>query len=112
MVADLASKVSAMTGHADYTVRQAAYDLRKMRGKSLVDKPGRSRRYHVPPAGAHTISALLTLRDQVIVPILAGVRSPRLGRKPSAWTPADRHYEKLRITMEALFNDLGIAVAA
>jgi len=111
-VADLVGKVKAMTGHADYTVRQAAYDLRKLRGKSLVDKPGLSRRYHVPPAGACTISALLTLRDQVIVPLLAGVRSPRLGRKPSIWTPADRHYEHLRVGMQALFNDLGIAAAA
>jgi hypothetical protein len=31
---------------------------------------------------------------------------------PSISTPTDRHYEKLRIDMEALFNDLGIAAAA
>ncbi len=93
-------------------MRQAAYDLRKMRCKSLVDKRGRSRPYHVPPAGARTISALLTLRDQVIVPILAGVCSPRLGRKPSIWTPADRHYGQLRIGMQASLNELGIGAAA
>ena len=51
-----------------YSVRQAAYDLRKLRGKRLVDKPGRARRYHVPPPAARTIAALLTLRDQVIAP--------------------------------------------
>src|SRR5258706_10666884 len=47
-IADLAAKVHAMTGQTDtaYTTRQAAYDLRKLRGKHLVDKPGRSRRYH------------------------------------------------------------------
>jgi len=111
-VADLAAKVNAMTGHTAYSVRQAAYDLRKLRGKSLIEKPGRSRRYAVPPAGARTITALLTLRDQVIVPILAGVCSPRLGRKPSTWTAADRHYERLRIVMQALFTDLGIAAPA
>lgn len=111
-VADLAAKVNAMTGHTAYSVRQAAYDLRKLRGKSLIDKPGRSRRYAVPPTGARTISALITLRDRVIVPILAGVRSPRLGRKPSIWTSADRHYEQLRVGMQALFNELGIAAAA
>jgi hypothetical protein len=77
-----------MTGtfDADYTIRQAAYDLRKLRGKQLVDKPGRTRRYHVPPLAARTIAALLTLRDQVIAPILAGIRSPRMGRKPKAGT--------------------------
>ncbi len=46
-VADLAAKVNANTGE-HYTVRQAAYDLRKLRGKGLVRKPGRTRRYHVP----------------------------------------------------------------
>ena len=89
-------------------VRQAAYDLRKLRGKQLIDKPGRTRRYHVPPQAARTIAALLTLRDQVITPILAAVRSPRMGRKPAHWTRVDRDYERIRIDMQTLFNDLAI----
>src|SRR6266545_2897234 len=79
-VAQLAAKIQQMTGQTDgdYTSRQAAYDLKK-------------------------------LRDQVIRPILAGVRVPRRGRKPKTWTRADQHYETLRIEMRALFTDLGIA---
>jgi hypothetical protein len=111
-VADLAAKVQAMGGQAGYTIRQAAYDLRKLRGKDLVVKPGRSRRYQVPPSAARTIAALLALRDQVIGPILAGVRSPRLGRKPAYWTAVDRDYETLRIGMQTLFADLGITASA
>ena len=113
-VADFATKVRALTGQpaADYTVRQAAYDLRKLRAKGLIVKPARSHRYRVEPVGARTMSALLTLRDHVIVPIMAGVRSPRMGRKPAVWTAVDRHYETLRIGMQALFHDLGIATAA
>jgi hypothetical protein len=103
--------VHALTGHTDYTVRQAAYDLRKIRGKQLVDKTGRSRRYHLPPHAARTITALLTLRDQVIAPILAGLRSPRMGRKPAHWTPVDRDYETLRIHMQTLFDHPGLATA-
>jgi hypothetical protein len=91
-VAAFAAKVRDMTGQndADYTIRQAAYDLRKIRAKHLLDKPGRSRRYHVPPDAARTITALLALREHVIAPILAGVRSPRLGRKPATWWAALR----------------------
>jgi hypothetical protein len=37
------------------------------------------------------------------------VRSPRLGRKSKEWTAADRHYEQLRISMQPLFQELGIA---
>ena len=49
-VGEFAAKVHAMTGTSDpdYSVRQAAYDLRKLRGKQLVDKPARTRRYRVP----------------------------------------------------------------
>jgi hypothetical protein len=108
--AEFTTKVHTMTGQTevDYTTRQAAYDLRKLRGKDLITKPGRTRRYQIPAPVASTIAALLTLRDQVISPILAGVRSPRLGRKPTTWTRVDRDYEAIRIQMQTLFHDLGI----
>lgn len=48
---------------------------------------------------------LQLLRDQVIGPIVAGVRSPGLGRKPTSWTTVDRRYETLRVDMEALFSN-------
>jgi hypothetical protein len=111
-VADLAAKVQTTGGQTSYTIRQAAYDLRKLRGKHLIVKPGRSRRYQVPPPAARTIAALLALRDQVIGPILAGVRSPRLGRKPAHWTAVDRDYETLRVGMQTLFHDLGITASS
>ncbi len=113
-VAEFAATLHAMTGQAeaDYTVRQAAYDLRKLRGKHLLDKPGRTRRYHVPGQAARTIAAQLTIHGQVIAPIMAGVRSPRRGRRPSTWTAVDRDYEQLRIDMQTLFTDLGISVVA
>ena len=111
-VTDLTTKVHTMTGQNDYTIRQAAYDLRKLRGKQLVTKPGQSRRYQVPTPAARTIAALIALREQVIGPILAGVHSPRRGRKPATWTRVDQDYEALRIDMQTLFHDLGITTPA
>ena len=111
-VADFTAKVRAITRQTGYTTRQAAYDLRKLRGKGLLAKPGKTHRYHGPAQAARTIAGLLALRDQVIAPILAGVRSPRQGRKPTTWTPIDRDYETLRTGMQALFRDLGITTAA
>jgi hypothetical protein len=110
-VADLAAKVHT-AGNSAYTVRQAAYDLRKLRAKDLVHKPGRTRRYQVPAPSARTIAALLALRDHVIAPILAGIRSPHQGRKPTHWTAVDRDYETLRTGMQTLFDHLGISAAA
>jgi hypothetical protein len=111
-VADLAAKVRTLPGHGGYTTRQAAYDIRKLRGKHLAVRQDRSRSYHVPPQAARTIAGLLTLREHVIAPILAGVRSPRMGRKPAVWTSLDRRYENLRIGMQNLFTELGISYAA
>ena len=105
------AQVRAMTGQTPdgYSTRQGAYDLRKLRGKQLVIKPGRTRRYHVPGDAARTITALLTVRDKVIAPLIAGIRTPRRGRPPKNWTKIDRDYETLRLDMQTLFNDLGIS---
>jgi hypothetical protein len=110
-VTQLMTKVRSMAGQPEreYTVRHAAYDLKKLRGKGLIAKIGSSRRYQVQPHSLRAIAALVILRQHVIAPILAGVRSPHLGRKPKTWTAADRHYEQLRIRMLPLFHELGIA---
>jgi hypothetical protein len=109
-VADLAAQVRSLTG-SDYSIRQAAYDLRKLRGKQLVVKPGRARRYLVPSDAARTLTALVTLRDHVIAPIIAGVRKP-MGRPPNTYTRIDRDYDTIRAGMHTLFNDLRISTAA
>jgi hypothetical protein len=113
-VAEFAAKLHAMTGQtaADYSIRQAAYDLRKLRAHRLVDKPGRSRRYHVPADAARTITAITTLRDRVLAPLLAGVRSPNPVTPCDSWTTVEHDYETLRLHMEELLADLGIATAA
>jgi hypothetical protein len=113
-VAQFTAQVRAMTGQTpeDYSVRQGAYDLRKLRGKQLVIKPGRTRRYHVPDVAARTIAALLTVRDKVIAPLIAGIRTPRRGRPPKNWTNIDRDYETLRRDMQTLFNELAISTKA
>jgi hypothetical protein len=110
-VAELTAKVQSLTGQDQngYSTRQAAYDLRKLRGKQLVVKPGRTRRYHVPEQAARTIVGLQTLRDHIIAPVLAGVRRPGPGRPPKTWTRIDRDYETLRSGLRTLLEDLGVS---
>ena len=45
-VAEFTAKVRTLTGTTDldYSIRQAGYDLRKLRGKQLLGKPERTRR--------------------------------------------------------------------
>jgi hypothetical protein len=105
------AKVQSMTGQSDgdYTLRQAAYDLKKLRAKDLITKLGRSRRYQLSPPSMRAITALLVLREHVIAPLLAGVRTPARPRTPSTLTIIDQHYQQLRADMQPLFHDLGIA---
>lgn len=91
-----------------YQPRQAAYDLKKLRGKHLVEKVGKSRRYQAPAAGLRTMSALLILRDKVFKPVLS--RRTTQGRRPlKTDTPVEVHYHNLRQEMRRLLKTLRIA---
>jgi hypothetical protein len=70
----------------------------------------RSHKSAVQPA--RTITALLTLREQVISPILNRNPQPPMRRKPATWTRVGHDYETLRINMQTLFHDLGITTTA
>ncbi|HEY5881923.1 MAG TPA: hypothetical protein VIU11_23650 [Nakamurella sp.] len=79
-------------------------------GPNLSDSDPAIRK--VPGPAARTLAALLTLRDRVIAPIIAGVRRPRPGRPPITHTRVDRDYATLRKEMGTHFHDLAIDAAA
>ena len=106
-VADLAAQVRVRL--ETYTVRQAAYDLRKVRGKGWVQASPGTRHYVALPDGLRTMTALLVLRDKVIKPLLAGALSRGAELTTKHVAPVDQHYRNLRLEMNALFRQLGIA---
>ena len=65
----------------------------------------------MPAEAARTLTGLISLRDHVIAPVLAGIRKP-MGRPPNSHTRIDRDYETIRAGIRTLFNDLGIETAA
>jgi hypothetical protein len=111
-VSDLAAKVRELLGLSlqDYKSRHAAYDLRKLRGKQWVVPIGKSRRYQLTSDGIRTISALLTLREKVLRPLLAGSRYDRSPSLPSRSSPLDDLYLTLQNDMQSIFKVLGVAV--
>lgn len=116
---ELARTVREIGGTAlsQYRPRQAAYDLKKLRGKELVMKLARSRCYRLIEHGVRIIAGLVVLRDQVLKPLLASLANdpdptrPRQGRKPKDWTSIDDHYQTLRLTLHALLAELHVAYA-
>lgn len=95
-----------------YTCRNAAYDLRKLRGKQLVERIDNTCRYKVPPHGIHVLAGLIILRQKVIRPVLAGLTKRRTGPKSKNVQPVDEHYYNLRDEMKMAFRTLGIERAA
>jgi hypothetical protein len=106
---DLAAKVQERLhlSAEDYQPRQAAYDLKKLRGKKMVSKIGKSRLYTAPAEGLRTLVALGMLRDKVLKPVLR-IRNLQ-GPPPRNNNPVDHHYYNLRQEMRRLFKTLKIA---
>jgi len=107
----LAARVCALSKQtpAQYGPTRAAYDLKKFRGKQIVQRIGQTRRYEAGPAGLRAIAALVVLRDKAIKPLLAAAQqlSPRRGTQNPR--PLDAHYDAIRASMRGVFHELGIA---
>ena len=107
----LARQVCALTGQSpsQYGSRQAAYDLKKLRGKEMVRRVDKTQRYEAIPDGIKAIAALVVIRDNVIKPLLATAVNPKPSHGPQNPTALDGHCESLRINMQGLFQQLGLA---
>lgn len=108
---DLAAKVNTISRAENevYTSRMASYDLKKLRGKDIIRKRERSRRYETVSEGLHALTALLVLREKVVKPVLAGTGRPKRGPKPKNPSRVDTHYRILQHEMHGLFQTIGIA---
>lgn len=106
---DLATKVQERRRLAadNYQPRHAAYDLKKLRGKLLVHKIGKSRLYESSAEGLRTLVALGMLREKVLKPVLR-LRNLQ-GPPPRNDNPIDHHYYNLRQEMRRLFKTMKIA---
>ncbi len=109
-LAELAAKVRERLPDREpsYAPRHASYDLSKLRGKGLVERVHRSRRYRIPQRGIRILAGMLILREKVIKPVLAGLGKPRLGRPPKNINVLDRHYVTLQQEMRRTFETLAL----
>ena len=108
---ELADQVarSGPAAGGDYSPRQAAYDLKKLRGKQMVERVGKTRAYRATQTGLKAIAALVVLREKAIRPLLAAaqeIQPPRGSQNPTA---LDRHYETVRVGMAGILRKLGVA---
>lgn len=107
---DLARQVRVLSrqSETEYGPRRAAYDLKKLRGKKVVQRIGQTRRYESIPRGLRAMTALVVLRNKAVKPLLAaaqGLRPSRGAQHPSA---IDTHYDTIRSAMRGVFQELGL----
>ena len=83
--------------------------MKKFRGKQMVVRIGKSRRYEASPEALRSLSALLMLQEKVMKPVLASVTQPDVESEPAHATVLDQRYETLRTNMLATLRELGFA---
>jgi len=111
-LSDLAAKVREVLElpAGGYAPPQAAYDLKKLRAKDLIQRLPAARRYEATPAGLRSMAGLIVLREKVLKPLLAGAVRPAPQTKSTDASPAlDRHYDRLRTELRELFKTLRVA---
>ena len=107
----LASQVRVLSKQreAEYGARRAAYDLKKLRGKKIVRRIGQTRRYESIVKGLRAMAALVVLRNKAIKPLLAAAQELRPSRGAQNPRALDTHYDTIRIAMQGVFQELGLA---
>jgi len=110
-VSQVAEYVRQAAGWSDteYKSTQAAYDLKKLRGKGIIAKVQNSRSYEIDSDGIRTAAALLILREKILKPLLAGCAAENTGSPQAISEGIDARYHRIRTEMIALFADLGLA---
>jgi hypothetical protein len=76
---ELARQVRLLSNQAEsgYGPRRAAYDLKKLRAKNIVQRIGQTRRYQSTSSGLRAMVALVVLRNKAIKPLLAAAQRRR-----------------------------------
>jgi DNA-binding transcriptional ArsR family regulator len=107
---ELAAKVRELRGQseAEYSPRQASYDLKKLRVKGLVERVGKSRRYAATEAGLRTMAAVGIVREQVLKPILAKAchPEPHPPLPPENRGALETHYQAIQKEVRKLLQTL------
>ena len=108
---ELARQVRLLSNQSEseYGPRRAAYDLKKLRAKNIVQRIGQTRRYQSTPSGLRAMVALVVLRNKAIKPLLAAAHRRRKSRGAQNPRTIDNHYETIRTAMQGVFDELGLA---
>jgi hypothetical protein len=98
-----------------YSLASFRYDLSKLRAKGLVERIPHSRRYRLVAKGYSICVAFLKLFEKVYAPLTAGLLAPFRGDRALTQEKRctlDRLYQQISDGLDALFEAVGLKIAA
>jgi hypothetical protein len=91
-----------------YTKSQLTYDLRKLRGKELLEKIPEHQRYRFSSEGLQKAVGLLVFRDEILRPVLSNAHlAGKRGPKPKL-SPREQLVFDIQLKLEALCLEYGL----
>ncbi len=95
-----------------YTPAKAAYDIRKLRGKGIVEKTDKSRKYKTTKKGMETIIAVLVLTQKTIPTVLSSINKDSVSADPDQMQDIDKIYMSIRKEIKEIHQIYGMKTVA
>ena len=96
----------------NYTPAKAAYDIRKLRGKGLVEKIGKSRKYKTTKKGMDTIIAILSLTQKTMPTIFSAINKNTMSDAPEEMQNLDKLFLNIRRDIIEIHQIYGMKTVA
>jgi hypothetical protein len=95
----------------DYTINNARYDMRKLKGKQFVQRIKGKQKYHTTKRGVQTMSAVLCIWKQELKPFLTIVNTKIIDEQKKELSIAETHFCNARKEIHAVSNLYGLKIA-
>lgn len=99
-------------GFKNYTINNARYDIRKLKGKQFVDRIKKKQKYHATQKGIQIISAALCVWKQELKPLLTIVHKNNIAEQAKELTLMETHFFNAKREINIISNLYGIKIAS
>ena len=96
----------------DYTINNARYDMRKLKGKQFVGKIKKKQKYHATQKGIQIMSAALCVWKQELKPLLTIVHKNNIAEQDKELTLMETHFFNAKREINLISNLYGIKIAS
>lgn len=96
----------------DYSINNARYDMRKLKGKTFVQKIKGKQKYQATKKGIQNMSAVLCVWKQELKPFLTMVNKKSIDAHSKALNTVETHFCNARKEIHSISNLYGIKIAS